>query len=67
MSKITEYDAITGQATERNLTDAELAQRSADLLETENQNKAKSDKDTARQVVLDRLGITAHDAALLLG
>jgi hypothetical protein len=29
--------------------------------------KAETDKATAKQVVLDRLGITADEAALLLG
>ena len=30
-------------------------------------DKTKTDKATARQAVLDRLGITADEAALLLG
>jgi 1,4-alpha-glucan branching enzyme len=35
--------------------------------EKANQDKAETDKATARQAVLDRLGITADEAALLLG
>jgi hypothetical protein len=35
--------------------------------EAKAQAKAAADKATARQAVLDRLGITADEAALLLG
>jgi hypothetical protein len=35
--------------------------------EAKAQAKAETDKSTARQAVLDRLGITADEAALLLG
>ena len=35
--------------------------------EKANQDKAAADKATARQAVLDRLGITADEVALLLG
>jgi len=67
MSKITEFDAITGATTERDLTDAELAQVAIDKAEAKAQAKAQADKATAKQAILDRLGITADEAALLLG
>ena len=51
----------------REMTDAELAQNALDQAETAARNRATADKATARQAVLDRLGITADEAALLLG
>jgi hypothetical protein len=46
-------------------TDAE--QIAADATEAKAIAKAKTDKAKAKQAVLDRLGITADEAALLLG
>ena len=45
-------------------TDAEKAQRLKEKTEAEAQEQARL---TARQAVLDRLGITADEATLLLG
>lgn len=67
MSKITEHDAITGEIIERNQNADETAQAAADKAEAVAQAKAIADKATARRAVLDRLGITADEAALLLG
>ena len=67
MSKITEHDATTGEIIERNLNADEAAQVVADKAEAVAQAKATADKAAARQAVLDRLGITADEAALLLG
>jgi hypothetical protein len=57
--------------TVRPMTDAELEQWLADKAkidaEIEAKEKAAADKAVARQAVLDRLGITADEAALLLG
>jgi hypothetical protein len=56
---------------DRDMTEAEKAVYSAtakDILDTQKVlDKTKTDKATARQAVLDRLGITADEAALLLG
>ena len=49
---------------ERDMTDAEVAQHKKDIADAK---KANADKASARQAVLDRLGITADEAALLLG
>ena len=49
---------------ERDMTDAEIAQHKKDIADAK---KAQTAKETARQAVLDRLGITADEAALLLG
>jgi len=67
MSKITEHDAITGETIERNLNADEAAQVVADKAEAVAQAKVIADKATQKQALLDRLGITADEAALLLG
>ena len=60
-------DAATGEETFRNYTKEEIA-----LVETEKgriaakQAEAEA-KATARQAVLDRLGLTADELAILLG
>jgi hypothetical protein len=51
----------------REMNDAELAQHEIDKAADKAETKARADRATARQVVLDRLGITANEAALLLG
>lgn len=51
----------------RVMTDAELAQNALDQVETAARNQAAAEKVKAKQAVLDRLGITADEAALLLG
>ncbi len=59
-----ELDGIIWTGTDENrvyLTDAELK------LVNDLVNKTQTDKATAKQAVLDRLGITADEAALLLG
>jgi hypothetical protein len=65
--KITEHNLLTGETTERDQTDAELAQVEADKAEAKAQAKAQTERVKAKQAVLDRLGITADEAALLLG
>jgi hypothetical protein len=71
MEKMTEVNCETGEAIERELTDAEIAQRKIDAAAAETQRKlnekAAVDKATARQTILDRLGLTADEAAILLG
>lgn len=67
MAKVIIVDAITGEIVEREQTAAEEAQTVADIAEAKAQAKTAADKAKARQVVLDRLGITSDEAALLLG
>ena len=67
MATVVIVDALTCDVVEREQTEAEKAQATADLAESKAQTKAASDKASARQAVLDRLGITADEAALLLG
>jgi len=54
-------------AEHREMTDTEFAQYEADQITNKVQAEAQADKATAKQAVLDRLGITADEAALLLG
>ena len=68
---IIEIDAITGEVTERAYTKAEQADHDAlvakakTLLDAE--IAASEAKASARAAILDRLGLTADEAALILG
>ena len=71
MTTAIEINCTTGEVTERELTADELAQREADAKAYADE-KAKEDADKAAKAVekaalLDKLGITADEAALLLG
>jgi hypothetical protein len=66
-----EVNCTTGETSIIELTDAEIAQMEADAAAAETQRKADekaaADKETARAAILDRLGLTADEAAILLG
>jgi hypothetical protein len=66
-----EVNCTTGETSIIELTDAEIAQMEANAAEAETQRKADekaaADKATARAAILDRLGLTADEAAILLG
>lgn len=64
--KILEHNVETGEAVERDMTSEELAQAKIDAKDEADRIKAKADEATAKQAILDRLGITAEEAALLL-
>jgi len=51
----------------REMTDAEHAQFQLDEAEAKTKIDAQANKATAKAALLDRLGITADEAALLLG
>ena len=61
--RIIDGDTIT----DRDMNEQELATYKTVQDELKAQAKFELDKTTARQAVLDRLGITADEAALLLG
>lgn len=67
--KITEIDYTTTPetVTERNMTTQELTQWEADKASEVVRLEAQAAKATARQAVLDRLGITSEEAQLILG
>ena len=65
-----ETDALTGETVVRELTDAELTQREADLKEAQ-ERVAKEDADKIalalkKQEVLKKLGLTADEVSALL-
>jgi hypothetical protein len=70
MSKLI-VNCETGEAIERELNEAEIAQEATDHSnhqKLENKAKAEAQKNaTAKQAILDRLGLTADEAKLLLG
>lgn len=69
MSKpiITEHNSTTGEYIQREMTDYEWEQ--TQIVEARDAAKAAEDaaKAAAKQALLDKLGITAEEAALLLG
>jgi hypothetical protein len=62
-----ELDAITGEVITRDYTETEAAQRAKDLAKYADQAAALAERAAARQAVLDKLGLTADEAAALLG
>jgi len=64
-----EFNVITGETTvtERDETAAEQAARETREAEFAVQQAEAEAKATARQAILDRLGLTAEEAQLLLG
>jgi hypothetical protein len=67
MTMTIEINCATGETVERLLTEAELKIQSDQAKLTEKQSIAtQADKDAARQVILDKLGITQEEASLLL-
>lgn len=64
---ITIHNVATNKVTHREMNDAEFAQYEADqALQAALQSEA-AEKATAKAALLERLGITAEEAALLLG
>ena len=57
----------TGEVTERELNKEELAQAVVDAEMVAESKSATTDKAEAKAALLERLGITADEAALLLG
>jgi hypothetical protein len=60
-------DVTTGEEIVRDATDEEIAQIELNASNRENAQAEAEVKATARQAILDRLGLTADEAALLLG
>jgi hypothetical protein len=60
-------NAETGEEIEREMNTAELAQLEIDQIEFAVKEQTKAERTTAKQALLDKLGITAEEAALLLG
>jgi len=64
--KTFEHNATTGEIIERDLTKQELAQTEIDAVESAAQKAAYEAKVQAKAELLERLGITADEATLLL-
>lgn len=62
------FDAITGETTEveRQMSQSELKQWQADKAKIEIEQAEAESKATAKAALLEKLGITADEAALLL-
>jgi hypothetical protein len=60
-------NAETGEETMRNMNEAELTQLAKDVAEREAIEAAEAKATTDKAALLARLGITAEEAALLLG
>jgi len=69
--QITVHNVLTGEIVTRDFTAAEIAQAKADQVADKlAADQAAADataRATARQALLDKLGITADEAQLLLG
>ena len=61
------HDTATNIVTDREMTDAEFLQYETDKAKAQAQANAQTAKAAARQAVLDKLGLTADEAAALLG
>ena len=66
MSKVYEINASTGEAIERNLTAAERAEAAKVAKDWQKAQEIADAKEIEKQALLDRLGITADEAKLLL-
>jgi hypothetical protein len=61
------HNQETNEVIDREMTAEELAQWEAQQAEHAARQEAKAAKAAERQVILDRLGLTADEAQLLLG
>ena len=61
------HNIETNEVIDREMNDAEFAQYEADQAAAATQAAAEAAKAAQRQLLLDRLGITADEAKLLLG
>ena len=60
------HDLTTGEIEEREMNDTEFAEFEADEATHQAAREAQEAKAIAREAILDRLGITAEEASLLL-
>jgi hypothetical protein len=65
--KILIHNLETGEIFEREMNQDELDQRELDKQRVAGEQAEAQAKEAAREAILDRLGITADEAAILLG
>lgn len=61
------HDVNTGEVTDREMNDAEYAQHLTDVANAQAKADETTAKENAKAALLAKLGITADEAALLLG
>jgi hypothetical protein len=61
------HNAETGEVIEREMNAQELVQWQKEKTEKEAEEQTKTEQAAAKQALLDKLGITQEEAALLLG
>ncbi len=61
------HNSQTDEVIDREMTDEEFAEYQAEQAERAIKQAEEEAKATARQAILDRLGLTAEEAALILG
>ena len=61
------HDLETNEVIDREMNDTEFAQYEADKAAQEAAQAADEAKEAERQAILDRLGLTADEAKLILG
>jgi len=61
------HNLETNEVLDREMNDAEFAQHEIDQADNAAREAEAEAKATARQAILDRLGLTADEAALILG
>jgi len=61
------HDLSTNEVIDREMNDSEFTQYQADQAAQAEAQAAAEAKATARAAILDRLGLTADEAAILLG
>jgi hypothetical protein len=66
MTTIVIHNTETGEIIERDMTAEELAQHQKDLANAEAEKVKKQQKAAAKEALLEKLGITADEAKLLL-
>jgi hypothetical protein len=65
--KITEISGLDNSVIEREPTPDELKQMELDSIDNQKAKNKETEKATAKAALLNRLGISAEEAALLLG
>lgn len=61
------HNIETGEVLDREMTEEEFTKAESDRVEAEAKQAQAEAKEAARQAILDRLGLTADEAKLLLG
>jgi len=61
------HDLATDEIIDREMTNTEFAQYEIDQAKSLERQAEAATKETQRQVILDRLGLTSDEARLLLG